>query len=149
MSDLIVKPPLEPDPKDDAPLNKYNNDNTSNGIDILTTIYSFFTKNEPVGFCTIKNYEKLLNLELNQPWLYRIALVPFLILDWVQSFIVVACISLILFLVVFASAKLVGFTDWIDTHFETKQKVVKVELVIPNLQNMGFKILPTLPQPTP
>lgn len=124
----IVKEPREIEPKlqDDAPLAK-NGENINDGVKLLDAIYRLFTTREPVGFCTIKKYRNYLDLELKHPWLFKIVLIPFLLLDFIQSVVILIALLLVLFLIIFALAKLVGFTDWYENLI---QKQTQVQYVI-------------------
>lgn len=114
----IVKPPKNPEPETDKPLIETGNGNGLNdGMKFFSAIYRLIVENKPVAFYTISRYKKHLDLQKGNPWLFRLVLIPFLILDWIQAFLSMIAIVLILALLVFALAKLVGFTDWIDLHF--------------------------------
>lgn len=123
MRRVVIKPPKETEPslKDDTPLTNGNGSNLSDGINLLEAIYALFTSREPVGFCTLKKYRNVLNLELNHPWLFRIISVPFIILDWIQSLVVLGALIIVLSLIIFALAKLVGFTDWYENRIESNR----------------------------
>lgn len=91
----VVLPPTktEPDPKGDAPINNTNINGSvnglSDGINILDAIINIFTTRDTIGFCTIKNYKKAFNLDLNNPRLFKWMIVPFIILDFIQSAFVI------------------------------------------------------------
>lgn len=137
MSVPVVKPPKETEPslKEDKPLTNGNGSNLNDGMTLLEAIYALFTTRDPVGFCTLKKYRNVLNLELNHPWLFRIISIPFIILDWIQSFVVLIALIAVLLLIVFALAKLVGFTDWYENRIERNTP----QYIIPNDINLYMK----------
>lgn len=115
---VIIAPPaeIEPSPSEDKPLSAINGNSTNDTVNILEAIINIFSTKDPVGFCTISKYRKVLNLSIDHTWLFRFISIPFFILDLIQSFFVVSAIVAILFLIIFSLAKFVGFTDWIDNH---------------------------------
>ena len=132
---IKIKPPQAPK-LDDQPLGNIDNKGLGDGMNLLEAIYKLFTTKEPVGFCTIKKYRDVLNLEIRRPNLFKILLIPFVILDWLQSLVVLVSLFAVLFLLVFTLAKFVGFTDWIDLRVSSP---TKVEYAIPKDINVHLK----------
>lgn len=108
-SKIKIVPPSVPDPTEIPPENDQSFKASNGGFDLIRSIYDFFTAHDALMYSTYKKYK---SLGINGILDFFFLIISFLV-DTLHNIGVYVALLIIMLVVVFSFAKLVGFLDFI------------------------------------
>ncbi len=112
MAEQTILPPSEPAEASES-TNHPNNNHHDVGFNIIRDIYDVFLIKKPIAYSVIYKYKKRLDLQIDFPLLYYLALVVCVIFDLSLALVAVVAISTMFIAITLSFMRGIGIFDWL------------------------------------